>query len=82
MSVATVAASRGARLVCAAFCSAVLLAACSKQEAPPAPARPEVTVVSVAVKPMPLNLKYSARTRVEREVEVNARVSGILLKRF
>jgi membrane fusion protein (multidrug efflux system) len=34
------------------------------------------------VKPMPLDLKYSARTRGEREIEVHARVSGILQKRF
>ena len=31
---------------------------------------------------MPLDLKYSARTRGEREVEVHARISGILLKRY
>ncbi len=58
-----------------------LLAACGRQEAPPAPPPAEVNVVTVAVKPMPLDLKYSARTRGEREVEVHARVSGILLKR-
>jgi membrane fusion protein (multidrug efflux system) len=31
---------------------------------------------------MPLDLKYSARTRGEREVEVRARISGILMKRY
>lgn len=57
-----------------------LLAACGK-EAPPAPPPPEVNVVTAAVKPIPLDLKYTARTRGEREVEVHARVSGILMKR-
>ncbi|MCK9285825.1 MAG: efflux RND transporter periplasmic adaptor subunit [Rhodocyclaceae bacterium] len=60
---------------------AIALAACSGGDAPP-PATPEVNVVVTAVQPIPLDLKYSARTRGEREVEVHARVSGILLKRY
>ena len=63
------------------LCASMVLAACGQKEAPPAPAAVEVNVVTVAVKPIPLDLKYSARTRGEREVEVHARVSGILLKR-
>jgi membrane fusion protein (multidrug efflux system) len=63
------------------LCALLVLAACGHKESPPAPPAVEVNVVTVAVKPMPLDLKYSARTRGEREVEVHARVSGILLKR-
>lgn len=61
---------------------ALLLAACGRNAAPPAPAPIPVNVVAVAVGAVPLDLKYSARTRGEREVEVHARVSGILLKRY
>jgi membrane fusion protein (multidrug efflux system) len=63
------------------LCALLVLAACGHKESPPAPPAVEVNVITVAVKPMPLDLKYSARTRGEREVEVHARVSGILLKR-
>jgi membrane fusion protein (multidrug efflux system) len=57
------------------------LAACSKAEQPPAPPQ-EVSVVAVQRASLPLNLSYTARVRGEREVEVRARVSGILEKRF
>ena len=59
-----------------------ILSACGHGDAPSVPQPTEVNVVTVAIKPMPLDLKYSARTRGEREVEVHARVSGILLKRY
>lgn len=60
----------------------LILAGCGPAEAPPKPGAPEVNVVITTVQPVPLDLKYSARTRGEREVEVHARVSGILLKRY
>lgn len=61
--------------------SAVLLTACGKQEQQFAPPPPEVAVQTVAQNPVPLDLTYTARTMGSREVEVRARVGGILLKR-
>ena len=59
-----------------------LLAGCGggeqQQHAPPPP---EVTVQTVERNPVPLDLTYTARTVGSREVEVRARVGGILLKR-
>jgi membrane fusion protein, multidrug efflux system len=61
--------------------AASLLAACGKEEQMGAPPPPEVTVQTVDPNPVPLELTYTARTVGSREVEVRARVSGILLKR-
>jgi len=62
--------------------SAVLLAGCGKgQEQQHAPPPPEVTVQTVEKNPVPLELTYTARTVGSREVEVRARVGGILIKR-
>ncbi|MBM0108832.1 efflux RND transporter periplasmic adaptor subunit [Steroidobacter sp. S1-65] len=62
--------------------TAALLAGCGggeqQQHAPPPP---EVTVQTVERNPVPLDLTYTARTVGSREVEVRARVGGILLKR-
>lgn len=57
------------------------LAACGKAPAPQAPPAPEVTVQTVDKQPVPLELTYPARTVGSREVEVRARVGGIVLKR-
>ena len=46
-----------------------------------APPPPEVTVAEVAHGALPLELEYTGRTAGSREVEVRARVSGILLER-
>lgn len=57
-----------------------LLASCGDDaEAPPPVPAPVVTLSQEA---LPLALNYTARTRGEREVEVRARVSGILLRRY
>src|SRR3954468_21497564 len=61
--------------------SAVLLSACGKQEQQQAPPPPEVAVQTVEKTPVPLDLTYTARTVGSREVEVRARVGGIVLKR-
>jgi membrane fusion protein (multidrug efflux system) len=61
--------------------SAVLLTACGKQEQQHAPPPPEVAVQTVEQNPVPLELTYTARTMGSREVEVRARVGGILIKR-
>ncbi len=57
------------------------LVACSKQPANQAPPAPEVTVQTVDSQPVPLELTYTARTVGSREVEVRARVGGMVLKR-
>jgi membrane fusion protein (multidrug efflux system) len=58
-----------------------MLAACGEQPAmqPPPPA--EVGVVEVRARALPLALEYPAQLKGVREVEVRARVSGILLER-
>lgn len=62
--------------------SSALLTACSSGAAPEmAPPPPEVAVQTVDASPVPLDLTYTARTVGSREVEVRARVGGILLKR-
>jgi membrane fusion protein, multidrug efflux system len=57
------------------------LAACGKPPQQHAPPAPEVTVQTVDNQPVPLDLTYTARTVGSREVEVRARVGGIVLKR-
>jgi membrane fusion protein, multidrug efflux system len=59
----------------------LVLAACGGPEAPPA--APAVPVGGLEVRPssLPLVLEYAAQLRGLREVEVRARVSGILLER-
>lgn len=59
----------------------VFLVGCSKSSDSVVLPVPEVGVVKVAVTAIPLDLNYTAQTRGIREVEVRARVSGILLKR-
>lgn len=61
--------------------SAALTTACGKQEQQYAPPPPEVGVQTVDQKPVPLDLTYTARTVGSREVEVRARVGGLVLKR-
>ena len=61
--------------------SAVLLAACGKEPQQHAPPPPEVDVQTVEQNAVPLELTYTARTVGSREVEVHARVGGIVLKR-
>jgi membrane fusion protein, multidrug efflux system len=47
-----------------------------------APPPPEVVVTSVSRGEVPIQLTYSGRTAGSREIEVRARVSGILLQRL
>ncbi|HYG87846.1 MAG TPA: efflux RND transporter periplasmic adaptor subunit [Azospirillum sp.] len=74
--------SIGAALVAAAMA----LAACDgspkqAQAQPPAPPPPEVSAVTVQPHDVPLSLEYAGRVTGSREVEVRARVSGVLLER-
>ncbi len=57
------------------------LAACGNSAPPPAMPPPEVGVVTVEERPAPIDLTYMARTAGVREVEVRARVNGILQRR-
>ena len=57
------------------------LAGCSKEQQAFQMPPPEVAVQTVDSAAVPLDLTYTARTVGSREVEVRARVGGILLKR-
>lgn len=61
--------------------ASLALGACSKEPANHAPPAPEVTVQTVDSQPLALELTYAARTVGSREVEVRARVGGMVLKR-
>jgi membrane fusion protein (multidrug efflux system) len=60
---------------------AATLVACGKPPPPPAPPPTEVGSLEVQPRALPLALEYAAQLRGVREVEVRARVSGILLQR-
>jgi membrane fusion protein (multidrug efflux system) len=59
----------------------LVLAGCGKPQEQMQPPPPEVAVQTVDSAAVPLDLTYTARTVGSREVEVRARVGGILLKR-
>ena len=62
--------------------SLVLIAACGPAGGPPGGYPPApVSVVTTETRDVPITLEYTAQTAGYREVEVRARVSGILLKR-
>lgn len=62
--------------------AALALAACNQPAAgPPPPPSVEVGVVDVQPRALELQLEYPAQLKGVREVEVRARVSGILLER-
>lgn len=72
--------------IASAVAAALLLAACDDgptQEgaaaAPPPP--PEVAIVTVVAQDLPIETEFAGRTAGSREVEVRARVQGILLER-
>lgn len=70
-------------LLPAVIAGSALLAACADDSsAQMTPPPPEVVVTSVQRGEVPLELTYSGRTAGSREVEVRARVSGILLQRL
>lgn len=61
---------------------ALFIAGCSTKPQGGGPPPTEVGVVTVSEEPVPIELSYMARTAGVREVEVRARVSGILLRRL
>jgi membrane fusion protein (multidrug efflux system) len=60
---------------------ALLAAGCSPAGGPPPFPPPVVSAITVEAKDVPVTYEYVAQTAGFREVEVRARVSGILLKR-
>lgn len=59
------------------------LAACNKApEAPPAPPPPAVALIQVASSQVPKVVEVSGQTEGVRQVEVRARVGGLLIKRL
>lgn len=63
--------------------SAVLLTGCERavSQAPPGMPPPEVAVVTVAARTVPVVFEYVGQTAGAREVEIRARVTGIIQKR-
>jgi len=61
--------------------AATALAACGHPAPPPTFPPTEVDALEVRPRDLPLSLEYAAQLRGIREVEVRARVSGILLER-
>lgn len=78
-----ISASVSRSLVLGALGAAVLaLSGCGGGEQPTGEMpKPEVAVQTAAAAPLPLELTFTARAAGSREVEVRARVSGILLER-
>ena len=68
----------------ALLASATALAACGNKEAaaPPAPPPVQVSVLEVAPRRVPILIETVGRTEGSKEVEVRARVSGILEKQL
>lgn len=72
---------RRARSALATLVALVALAACQPSAAPMTDAPPpEVAIVTVKPKSFPLSYEFVGQTAGSREVEVRARVTGILLK--
>lgn len=58
--------------------AALLVGACEPEADPVAPPPPTVTVLEIKAEPVPLRYQYAGRVAAFREVEVRARVSGVL----
>jgi len=69
------------RASCAAAMLSVVLGASAALAQGGAPPPPQVTTVVLATQPVPLSLEYAGRISAYRNVEVRARVSGILMSR-
>lgn len=60
----------------------IALTGCKKQEAPQAPPAVPVTLLTVQAQDVPVQFEYVGQAAGSREVEVRARVGGILQKRL
>lgn len=58
--------------------AALFLGACEKQAAAPAPPPPNVSVAEIKAEAVALRFQYAGRVAAFREVEIRARVAGIL----
>ena len=67
-----------AGIAAAAFVTALLLTACNKPEPPPPPPPVPVSVLEVVPRQVPILIEAVGRTEGSKEVEIRARVSGIL----
>lgn len=72
---------RSRPLIAAPLVLALLAAGCQPAGGPPQFPPPVVSVVTVETRDVPVTYEYVAQTAGYREVEVRARVGGILLKR-
>lgn len=75
------------RVTCWSLCglTLILLSACNRNSAPPAPSGPppaSVTVETVAPQRVPISFEYVGRLEASREVEIRPRVSGVIQKRY
>ncbi|PRC91261.1 efflux RND transporter periplasmic adaptor subunit [Solimicrobium silvestre] len=61
--------------------SSLLLAGCSNEQPRAMPSIPEVTIQTVVPKEVPITMELVGETAGYRDIEVRARVGGILLKR-
>ncbi len=68
-------------LILAIMILCVLLAGCKKEQAKSLPPPPEVTVIKVEPRDVPVTFEYVATTQSSQQVEIRARVSGFLDKR-
>lgn len=68
-------------ILSAALLLAPLSPAYAQQPGGPTPPPPQVTITEVQTKAVPVTYEYAARVSAYREVQVRARVGGILLKR-
>jgi membrane fusion protein (multidrug efflux system) len=62
--------------------AALFVAACGQQQAPPEMPPPEVGVIVVHARPVPLVREASARLAPTRAADVRARVAGVMQKRL
>jgi membrane fusion protein (multidrug efflux system) len=58
-----------------------LLAGCKKEQPKPQAPPPEVSVIKIEPRDVPVNFEYVAQTQSSQQVEIRARVSGFLDKR-
>lgn len=72
---------RRAAVAASSLLAAALIAGCGPAGGPPAHPPAPVSVITAETRDVPITLEYTAQTAGYREVEVRARVSGILLKR-
>lgn len=73
---------RQGALALSATALVLALAACGKQDAPPAAGKPQVSVVTLKTQPVSLTTELPGRTSAFRNAEVRPQVNGIVQKRL